>query len=62
MLKVNDKVNIKGSNDKGIIIKSELKRFAHINNGKQIRIYSIQLENGNIIEYEASDLQNLTGQ
>lgn len=59
MFKDNDKVNIKGSTESGTIIKSELKRFAHINNGKQIRIYSVLLDNGKLIEYEAIDLKIL---
>lgn len=56
MIPNNTEVNIKGSSENGIILKSELKRFAHINNGKQIRIYSVILSNGKIMEYEATEL------
>lgn len=56
MIPNNTKVNIKGSNEFGTILNSELKRFSHINNGKQIRIYSVMLSDGKITEYEASDL------
>ncbi len=51
-----DKVRIKGSQSTGTIDSSELKRFPHINNGKQIRIYNVLHESGKIMEYELTDL------
>ena len=48
--------NVKGSADTGVIIKSELKRFAHINRGKQIRIVTVKFPSGKTMEYELQDL------
>jgi hypothetical protein len=49
-MEVNAKVKIKGCNDYGVIVKTELKRFANMNSGKQIRVFYINVNN-KIIEY-----------
>lgn len=56
---IGSKVKIKGSTDTGKIIKSELKRFPHINNGKQIRIVTVEFPSGKTMEYELQDLSQI---
>lgn len=58
-MNTDEKVKIKGCNDTGVIKGSELKRFAHINNGKQIRIYTVLLDSGKVMEYELTELTKI---
>ena len=56
MYQVNDKVKIKGFDLTGIILKSEIKRIPYINNGKQIRYYTVKMTDNSIAEFEATEM------